>query len=438
MSQPKHVGPWERMFRALKMFQRTHGHCDVPPNRHPDSLYAWQKKQRQRHAASGLHFKQLKKLRSIGALQKLTGAAEYFNEMWEESFERLQRFQKRFGHCNVPARWQEDEKLGAWVYTQRAQYKKGRLQPERVKRLEKLGIAWRLGLEDKKFISSGSHYQRHEKSWDRFFKKIQKWKKNSFFVPDGVDETLRRWTITQRTYHRKGTLRPDRERRLERIGFPWKLQDRLDEAWEGMFQKLVAFKKRFGHPNVPVTRTGDEKLAGWVANQREFYKDGLLSRERVEKLEKIGFCWRRPDLVKMRLAGTHYKEHEALWERRFQALRKWKHKDYMVTVRDDFSLFRWLTRQRAIYRAGLMRADRKRRLEQIGFSMEAPDPTDKKWEAKFKQLVAHKKRFGHFNVPTKRNQHLNAWVRRQRERQKLGRLRKDRRKRLEAIGFAWV
>lgn len=429
------------MFRTLRLFQRTHGHCDVPPSSQKNSLYQWLKKQRQRHVESQLGSYQLKKLKSIGALQARHGNDEHYAEIFEDHFARLKRFKKQFGHCHVPMHWSEDAKLARWLVTQRQSYRKGQLPRERADRLAKLGVAWTLRGQDHQLFRTGSHYQEYEQWWDEHFKNLQQWKSNNYFVPIGEDETLRRWTITQRTDYRKGKLRADRRQRLEKIGFPWELQTVRDAKWDAMFARLVAFKKRFGHPQVPLTWTENPKLAGWVGAQRGIHDAGKMRADRYERLTKIGLSWnvaKEVDRTALRLAGSHYQEREDLWEKRFKALGKWKNKQSELTIQTDFSVYRWLVRQRKAHRDGLMRADRQKRLEKLGFPMEAPDFKEPKWEKQLEELIAFKKRFGHFHVRKTQHRELCDWVDRQRRRYQSGRLLPHRRRKLEAIGFTWT
>jgi hypothetical protein len=69
---------------------------------------------------------------------------------WEIMFNRLVDFKKKYGHCFVPNRYKNDNKLGSWVSTQRKQYKAlacGRydatiLPAHRIKKLDEIGFAW--------------------------------------------------------------------------------------------------------------------------------------------------------------------------------------------------------------------------------------------------------------------------------------------------------
>jgi hypothetical protein len=88
-------------------------------------------------------------------------------------------------------------------------------------------------------------------------------------------------------------------KRLENAGFEWKLCKTFDER----FKDLKAFKAKFGHCNVPQTRSNNNKytsLGQWCSTIRKSYKAikmggklrCKLSKADMKRLEKAGFEWR--------------------------------------------------------------------------------------------------------------------------------------------------
>jgi hypothetical protein len=63
-----------------------------------------------------------------------------------------------------------------------------------------------------------------------------------------------------------------RIRRLEAIGFEWKVKNKMkryyERQWDEMFQKLLSFKEENGHCMVPKRYLADLKLGTWVHTQR--------------------------------------------------------------------------------------------------------------------------------------------------------------------------
>ncbi len=166
-------------------------------------------------------------------------------------------------------------------------------------------------------------------------------------------------------------------------------------------------------------------MGTWVRVQRKFNKSGQLSKDRICRLEEIGFVW---DLI------------EAAWEEMFAALVQYKkdHGDCNVPARwsENPKLGIWVGVQRRNKQANQLNPALVRRLEQIGFIWDARDAA---WEEMFAALVAYKERYGHCNVLDRwsKDKKLGCWVGRQRIYKRTGRLSPDRVRRLETIDFKW-
>jgi len=57
-------------------------------------------------------------------------------------FQRLQHYKQEHGNCLVPHCYAEDITLGRWVRTQRSEYKKKKIKPDKQERLDSLGFKW--------------------------------------------------------------------------------------------------------------------------------------------------------------------------------------------------------------------------------------------------------------------------------------------------------
>jgi hypothetical protein len=60
---------------------------------------------------------------------------------------------------------------------------------------------------------------------------------------------------------------------------------------------------------------------------------------------------------------------------------------------------------------------------------------EQKWDSNFEALVAHKKKEGNFTVPVSKNPKLAAWIKHQKSLHKSGKLKEERKKKLESIGL---
>ncbi|WP_146447634.1 helicase associated domain-containing protein [Bythopirellula polymerisocia] len=394
---------WEEMFAELKKYKAKHGDCDVPHNWSGNpKLGPWVSQQRHTHKTDKLSKERTSRLEKIGFVWNPLAAK------WESMFLELQKYKAKHGHCNVPSQWSGRSNLGLWVRGLRHAYKKDLLSKERISRLEKLGFLWN-PLAAK---------------WEEMFVELRKYKSKhgNCNVPNKFEGNPRlgEWVSTQRAEYQKDNLSKGRISRLNSLGFAW---DSHEAAWEEMFQALKKYKAKHGDCLVPWRWSDNEKLAGWVASQRRALKQGRLSKDRIAKLDSIGFVWE--------IKPTP-------WEEMFQALcdYKAKHGDTLVPLewKENPQLALWIRTQRKSYSKGQLSKSRLQRLEKIGFVWSL---ISNAWDEMFASLKDFKAKHGDCRVPNDWNENpqLAIWIKNQRRKYSEGLLSKTRIKRLEKLGF---
>ena len=228
-------------------------------------------------------------------------------------------------------------------------------------------------------------------------------------VPQGYSPNpqLGVWGARQRRDKKRGTLTQGRVGRLEALGLTWEPRD---ASWEERFQTLAAIKRQFGHCTVPRDYPEDPELARWLLKQRSRKGQGTLLPERIERLEALGVVW---------------EPYDAMWERRFQELAAFMARDQPGNVlpvsSENPQLATWLEGQRQAKKTGRLSPERTRRLESLGLAW---TPHAAKWEQRFQELMAFKKRQGHCNVPAvyPENPQLGRWLAVQRHLKRRGAL----------------
>jgi superfamily II DNA or RNA helicase len=396
---------WEEMFSALLAFSEVSGHCVVPYDWPKDpNLGTWVRVQRREWKKGRLRHDRFRRLKEVGFV------FDPFQTKWEVMFLTLAEFKKKYGHCNVPQNWPDNPKLGNWVITQRQLKKKGQLSLSRIQRLDDTGFIW----------------DTLDSIWELMFLALVEFR-NKYGHCDVPKEwpknqKLSNWVFANRKFFKVGELNKDRIRRLEKIGFIW---DTRKAGWEEMFSALLQFKNTYDHCNVPDDWPDNPKLAKWVSHQRRFYRRGEIREERIRCLEEVGFIWNT---------------READWQEMFLTLQEYKntygHCNVPQDLPEDPKLGRWVSTQRQLYNKGRLREDRIWLLEQIGFVW---NPHEISWDVMFSALIKFKKKHGHCRVPAKLPEHprLSVWVGEQRRLLNEGKLREDRIRRLEKIGFHW-
>ena len=178
--------------------------------------------------------------------------------------------------------------------------------------------------------------------------------------------------------------------------------DRLTPSWYEMYGRLLAFKEKWGHCDVPYEHPSDPGLGLWVKNQRRARRDGSLSAERITLLDKVGFNW-----------NPRTEQWNEMYKRLMAFKKKHGHCEVPQAYSPDPHPGRWVAKQREIYRVGTISAERIELLNKIGFNW---NTLVQKWSEAYQRLTAFKKKHGHCEVPQKYplDPQLAQWVRKQR------------------------
>jgi hemerythrin superfamily protein len=127
-----------------------------------------------------------------------------------------------------------------------------------------------------------------------------------------------------------------------------------------------------------------------------------------------------------------------IWHKQYEKLVEFKRTNghCMVPSKydEDRSLSVWVKRQRKHQKDDEIRLDRKEILDEIGFAWK-----DDGWHKQYEKISEFKRKHGHCVVPYnyERDMSLGKWVARQRNHHKNNKLRIDRKRILDKIGFAW-
>jgi len=224
-------------------------------------------------------------------------------DQWEEMFSQLLDYYLHHGHCNIPAQYSTNPKLGRWVTVQRHIHnqkkrtndKSPAMSSNRIKMLESIGFVW----------SSPKR-----STWSEMFSKLESYKSKhgDCLVPQNFpeDPKLGRWVDKQRhCYKCRNEKRPTpltmkQIEKMESIGFVWSVNKQHN--WAEMFQQLEEYRKIHGDCLVQANFKENPKLGRWVSQQRHHYKRWKSGKSspmdtdmtRIDQLEQIGFAWTFP------------------------------------------------------------------------------------------------------------------------------------------------
>ncbi|MCG3776405.1 MAG: hypothetical protein JW395_3262 [Nitrospira sp.] len=276
---------FEAYIQLLGEYRKREGNLDVPAL-HSESGY------KLGHWVNNIRTKRNKGLMDDAQAAELD-ALGFIWAVREKDFERamalLGEYVRQNGHTNVPQSYSlKGFRLGSWLTTKRTSMRKGTLPKNESLALTNAGVVW----------------DPNEHAWSEKFKALKAFKKKYGRFPTGLrgqteEAALGRWMVNKRQERAQGRLAEDRIKALDGLGFSWNTHD---EAWQGNFALLQAFKRREGHLVVPVAHVEvGVKLGTWLSNVRGKAARGNLPKDKRAELLKLG--------VKLPSAGSKGKRH---------------------------------------------------------------------------------------------------------------------------------
>ncbi|MBF0626089.1 MAG: helicase associated domain-containing protein [Magnetococcales bacterium] len=394
---------WQVMVRCLERFRAGQGHGSVPDAWPEDpGLADWAAATRLQHRRGRLTPARVAELTVLGF--------DWDPEQtrWEAMLAQLARSLPRAG--DFPATWPGQPALADWLETQRHEWRRNRLAPERRRRLDELGMVWDL----------------EARAWEEQRRSLVAFRERHghAHVPREGDDPpgLGAWLAEQRRQQRKGRLAPERQAALEALEVLW---DETAADWERNCRALADFQSRRSHCFVPRDWPEDPALPRWVETQRRLWSRQELSPERIQRLETLGFVW---------------DTREVLWEQMFAELAQFREDNGHCNVPDPHDpnpdLAWWVSAQRKARANGNLNPRWQSRLEAIGFVW---DPQEVQWREMLEMLAVFRRRYGHCLVPKDwpENSRLGNWVAIQRNAREKGLLVAERVQALDALGFIW-
>jgi hypothetical protein len=185
----------------------------------------------------------------------------------------------------------------------------------------------------------------------------------------------------------------------------------------------VEYKKKFNSTVVPHKYHQDPQLGKWVSMQRIAFSKDVMSLQRVEYLDTLGFVW---DPL------------EVQWLEMFERLKQYKAEFGSVLVpkrynpAPEFGI--WVGFQREYFNRKRLSKERIALLDSIGFVW---DPFEVQWMEMYQRLVEYKEIFNSTEVLNKHDPQLERWVVVQRSCLNRKEISERRIKYLDSIGFVW-
>lgn len=287
-----HEDQWRSSYQSAVAFYAEHGHLDVTRTHNGSRLAIWIARQRSCRRRGDLSEERIRALDEIGMIWETQGAE------WQERIAALVDYRNRHGSTSVPRGYIHGSiKLGQWVSYLQYRKSTGMLSPDKVAELERVGMVW----NEAPARPTSARAMAAAVSWHR--------KHGNLDMPTRTEHEgvrLGEWLMRQRKAYREGDLPIEMIESLTRLNMSWERREksarpddskyqreRSEEAWQRGFVAAEAYLGE--HGNLRVHRSlvyHGVKLQKWLYTQRAAKRDGLLSPERVEALNRLdGFDW---------------------------------------------------------------------------------------------------------------------------------------------------
>lgn len=345
------------------------------------------------------------------------------NMTFDEWFKLACEYKNEHGDLLVPKEYKTEsgKNLGSWIKEKRKYYFKNKLTTEQIEKLESIGMVWKV----------------HEQAWDDMFALAVEYanEHGNLLVPQKYitenGKPLGIWISNCRIFYKNDKLSQEKIESLESIGMIWRVHDK---KWDDMYAMVSLYYQKHGNLNIPCDyhNANNISLIHWIIRQRELYELNKLSKEQVEKLERLGMDWKKSKRhnwsYMYRLAENYYKEHGNLIIPGRYISENGEH------------LGEWILKNRRNYIKGKLSSDRIEKLENIGMVWEIVKKDC--WEEMFEQASEYVSVHGNLLVPTvyktENNKPLGLWIKDQRYDYKKNQLSKAKQEQLEAIGMVWT
>lgn len=402
---------WDEYYRSLCIYKEFYGNIDVP-RRYTDAnhlyLGRWLERQKSFYREGQLPHEQVQKLEVLGCKWDRD-----LDRRFESMFQLLCDYKEKYGNVNVPPKFKtaQGESLGNWCSNLRARYRLGKIDEDRVRRLDEIGFIWQPYMSnwDECYAYAKAYY---ETNGDL---KVPK----RYMCEDGYKLGL--WIYTQRRVREgavKGNISEEQIKRLDEIGMEWKVikNDRFDEYVEAFIQ----YKEKMGTCKIPSDYVNEDGLlmGQWAYRMKRNYREGKLPEEKYRKLDELGFLWNDYN-------GQWYKQYEkakAFYEEYGHLSVSAKY-----TKEHGGTLSQWLNNQKKEYMKedhGKLDDEQTALLESLNIELR-----NRKDVLFMKGLAALKKyadEYGDTLVPrdyvSKEGYHLGNWVRHIKDKYKNGKL----------------
>lgn len=270
---------WIKTYNVLKKWITAHNCFPSAKNqvKKEFDLYNWCKRQKMKYLNNELSDEYKTLLNEINFYQFI----EDKHDIWDDNFQNVKKYYDKEG--KLPAYTANKDKhilsLGRWCSKQRKDYKEGLLSKEQIVKLQSINIIFDAAKENKE-------------KWELMFNQFKSFKEESKKewpspnIKNGQKE-LYIWCNNQKLLYKNKLMTQERIDKLNSIGFPFGYIRK--DNWNKKYEELKKFLYENPEKIIPSLINGNHNpLYNWIEHQKIMYKEGRLSKDKIEKLKSIG------------------------------------------------------------------------------------------------------------------------------------------------------
>lgn len=260
---------WYEIYGKLLEFKEKHGNTLVHRNE-PD-IGRWVEIQRRLYKKNKLAKEKIDLLDQIGF------SWDASDKTWNKRIDEFKELRKIYGGTqNIPSYGKGSKyyQLYKWFGTIRKRFENKRLTKEKIQQLKDLDFVF-----DTK--------RKKDEEWLQVYKKYLDFKRKNKKEPtDSTDKILSEWRSTQiKRNKKKGGITQWRLNLLEEANFTWSKED----IWLNKLKNTEKYIEKFG--SLKNAKQKNEQVRGWIQYQKIAYKNGKLSKEKLDLLNKLDSEW---------------------------------------------------------------------------------------------------------------------------------------------------
>ena len=345
---------FEETFEKIKKWINVHGSLPsrYSKNNEEQKLGHWCNRQQCNKRKNALTSNRVKKLETLldwswgsNKKQEIKTFDEMYNKVkkWVGKHDRIPSGQSNDG---------KEKQLGVWCCTRRGDYKKNKLNNDKITRLENI-LHW---------YWSRDNFDEMYNSLIKFIKENKRLPKSN--SQDANEKMLSTWCLNKKADYKNDKLSKERINKLnELLYWNWGSKTKKHiETFDDMYAKVKKWITK--HKRLPRRNNNDSEektLNAWCCNKRNLKKRGKLTKIQINKLQQISlWSWGTKKIKTLKSFNERYDE-LVLWMKNNNNILPSQHSSDFV----ERALGQWCCDKKKQHKKGTLNDTNIKKLEKI-------------------------------------------------------------------------